>query len=148
MRYTATVEDLFDVHKKIQNVNFPVLAIEQLRKLNPRRGPWGIEPRAGDEGIVRTVAAQKVIYCVPPKCGTTNWQRGMQVLLDIERQNRLPPFERKIPKPEDYVPMELFHQPRNWPHFYRVHSNSQFNKIWAGRDPFARVYSAWHDKSR
>ena len=148
MRYTAAVEDLFDVHRKVQDVDYPIDRIKQLNNLHPRSGPWSVEPKAGEQGIVRTVRAQKVVYCVPPKCGTTNWQRGMQVLLDIDKQKRLPPFQRKIPKPEDYFPLQLFHQPRNWPRFYRVNSNSQFNKIWAGRDPFARVFSAWHDKSR
>ena len=110
--------------------------------------------KSSENGIVRPVAAQKVIYCSPPKCGTTNWQRGMQVLFDIEKQKDLPPDERKKPEPEDYVPLQLFNQPSHWPLYYKLQLQrypdlkSDFKKIWAGRNPFARVFSAWHDKSR
>ena len=32
MRYTATIEDLFDVHRKIQNVDFPIEEIYQINQ--------------------------------------------------------------------------------------------------------------------
>jgi len=32
---------------------------------------------------VRTVDKYDIMICLPPKCGTTNWQRGMNVLQSL-----------------------------------------------------------------
>ena len=103
MRLTASDDELFNIHRLIHDLQTPVNDIVR-RLMGERRAPT--ERRAGYEGIIRSVKSKKVMYCSPPKCGTTNWQRGMQVLLDMEQQYFLPPHERKIPKPEDYVPLQ------------------------------------------
>ena len=42
--------------------------------------------------------------------------------------------------------IQLYQQARLWPD--ETHKREGWNKIWAGRDPFRRVFSAWHDKTR
>ena len=103
MRLTASDDKLFEIHRLIHDLSTPINDVVK-RLIYERRAP--MERRAGFEGIIRSVKSKKVMYCSPPKCGTTNWQRGMQVLLDLEQQYFFPPFERKIPKPEDYVPLQ------------------------------------------
>ena len=91
-----------------------------------------------------------MIFCTPPKSGTTSWQRGVAVLKDYVKGDK----ERK---PEDYVPRQLFDLrwgnalnpytfKNNLPKRYSNVAN--FTKIVVGRNPFDRLLSAWKDKSR
>ena len=91
-----------------------------------------------------------MIFCTPPKSGTTSWQRGVAVLKDYVKGDK----ERK---PEDYVPRQLFDSrwgnalnpytfKNNLPKRYSNVAN--FTKIVVGRNPFDRLLSAWKDKSR
>jgi len=148
MRFSASNEELYEVHRLIHDLSVPIAEVK-MRLKSERRAP--LEKRAGYEGIVRSVPSKNILYCSPPKCGTTNWQRGMQVLTDINKLKFLSPNEREnnpTPKPEDYVPLQLFQQARSWPEFYATHNREGWDKIWAGRDPFRRIFSAWHDKTR
>ena len=90
-----------------------------------------------------------MLYCTPPKSGTTSWQRGVAVLKDFVKG-----IQRK---PEDYVPRQLFHM--RWGHALnpytfkykrpKRYSNVQnWTKIVVGRNPLDRLLSAWKDKSR
>ena len=138
MRMNATDNDLFDALRLLHDLSTPIDDVVERLVL-------GTKQRT-KRGIIRSVPTREVIYCSAPKCGTTNWQRGMQVLLQTERQQQLPPDERIVPRPEDFAPAQLFKFSSKRPDSERpeVFPDS-WSKIWAGRDPFARVYSAWRD---
>ena len=101
-------------------------------------------------GIIDGVGAPfNLLYCTPPKSGTTSWQRGVAVLKDFVKG-----IQRK---PEDYVPRQLFDM--RWGHALnpytfkykrpKRYSNVQnWTKIVVGRNPLDRLLSAWKDKSR
>ena len=91
-----------------------------------------------------------MIYCTPPKSGTTNWQRGVAVLKDFAKG-------LKGRKPDDYMPRQLFKSRRDTvfnPYTFknnlpkRYSKGENWTKIVVGRNPFDRLYSAWKDKSR
>ena len=91
-----------------------------------------------------------LIYCTPPKSGTTNWQRGVAVLKDFAKG-------LKGRKPDDYMPRQLFKSRRDTvfnPYTFkynlpkRYSKSENWTKIVVGRNPFDRLYSAWKDKSR
>ena len=91
-----------------------------------------------------------MIFCTPPKSGTTSWQRGFAVLKDFTNGN----IGRK---PEDYAPRQLFNlrwkstfNPYSFKHnLPKPFSNvANWTKIVVGRNPFDRLHSAWRDKSR
>ncbi|CAG5090180.1 Oidioi.mRNA.OKI2018_I69.PAR.g12491.t1.cds [Oikopleura dioica] len=85
-----------------------------------------------------------ILICLPPKCGTTNWQRGMNTLNSI--------IDGKKREPETFYPPKLYSllpvlttkqidsnktKPLRWE-----------RKVANTRNPFARLFSAWNDKSR
>ncbi|CBY35300.1 unnamed protein product [Oikopleura dioica] len=86
----------------------------------------------------------KILICLPPKCGTTNWQRGMNTLhYAISGKQR---------EPESFYPPSLYSK-------LLVLSTKQIgngknrsmkweNKVANTRNPFARLFSAWNDKGR
>ena len=79
-----------------------------------------------------------LIYCAPPKSGTTSWHRGVVVLKDL--------IEGKNNAPEDYNPREVFSQVKNRQTVFK--NVTKLTQIAVSRNPFARLYSAWKDKSR
>ena len=101
-------------------------------------------------GIIDGVGAPfNLLYCTPPKSGTTSWQRGVAVLKDFVKGIKR--------KPEDYVPRQLFDL--RWghalnPYTYKYHLPKRYSKgqnwtkIVVGRNPLERLLSAWKDKSR
>ena len=91
-----------------------------------------------------------MVFCTPPKSGTTSWQRGAAVLKDFIKG-------KKGRKPEDYVPRQLFEL--RWGNAFnpytfknnlpkRFSNGRNWTKIVVGRNPFDRLLSAWKDKSR
>jgi len=77
-----------------------------------------------------------LLYCAPPKSGTTNWHRGIAVLKDF--------IKGKHNSPEDYNPREIFAKGAN----RKFEDMTKLTQIEVARNPFARLYSAWKDKSR
>ena len=90
-----------------------------------------------------------LLYCTPPKSGTTSWMQGVAVLKDkndgIDR------------RPDDYVPRQLFNMHTKDafnPYQYindrpeKFQNVENWTKIVAVRNPLTRLYSAWKDKSR
>ena len=101
-------------------------------------------------GIIDGVGAPfNLLFCTPPKSGTTSWQRGVAVLKDFVKG-----IHRK---PEDYVPRQLFdlrwgHALNPYTYKYklpkRFSKGKNWTKIVVGRNPLDRLLSAWKDKSR
>ena len=110
-----------------------------------------------------------ILYCTPPKCGTTSWKMGVQVLKDRRKGTDLRNNLNKLiawnvrrtlkgikKKPESYVPRDLFNKFHINP--YKFSSGGNFNplhgnitdwlKVLAVRNPWNRLYSAWKDKTR
>ena len=110
-----------------------------------------------------------ILYCTPPKCGTTSWKMAVQVLKDRRKGTDLRNNFNKLiawnvrrtlkgikKKPESYVPRDLFNKFHINP--YKFSSGGNFNplhgnitdwlKVLAVRNPWNRLYSAWKDKTR
>lgn len=80
-----------------------------------------------------------LMTCLPPKTGTTNWQRFFAALIYPDK------------KPEDFNVPEVFNQiPRMKDKSQRIidqlDSRGDFTKLMNVRHPFARLLSAWHQK--
>ena len=86
----------------------------------------------------------KILICLPPKCGTTNWQRGMNTL------NYL--IDGKRREPETFYPPKLYSLlPTLTSKQIEKKQNKSMkweNKVANTRNPFARLFSAWNDKGR
>ena len=54
----------------------------------------------------------EIAICLPPKCGTTNWQKAMNVL-EKKSQHEPPPSGEKNWKPEDFKPGHIYNILRN-----------------------------------
>lgn len=83
----------------------------------------------------------EILACLPPKAGTTNWQRYFAGLLDSERE------------PEDFGVPEVFDQlPRLLKNVNTdsvaqlIEQYAAFSKMINTRHPFARLVSAWRQK--
>ena len=99
-------ERLIEFHSLIQNLE---ISVNNLTQIFEKMEPW--EFKLGRDwtimsGQLRVVNEPfNLMYCTPPKCGTTSWQRAMRVLVDIGKG--LP-----NPMPEDYSPRDLFNSQR------------------------------------
>jgi len=140
-------ETLLYYHNILQNLT---VSQNELEKIFEEKEEGDIE--IGSSGFIRVVnKPYNILYCAAPKCGTTNWQLGMQVLVDssngIYNQS-----------PETYVPTEVFHQRQYHASDFesnsgpvlsgKVYKAQNYSKIIVTRNPFDRLYSAWNDKSR
>ena len=106
MRLSASNEELYEVHRLIHDLNVQMVEIKNQLKSEHRKAP--LEKQVGNQGIIRSVPSKNILYCSPPKCGTTNWQRGMQVLTDISHfLTRSERANYPVPKPENYDPIQL-----------------------------------------
>lgn len=81
----------------------------------------------------------ELLTCLPPKTGTTNWQRFFAALIHPDI------------KPEDFTVPDVFSQiPRIKDKSKKVPEEldirSQYTKLMNVRHPFARLLSAWHQK--
>lgn len=80
-----------------------------------------------------------LLTCLPPKTGTTNWQRFFAALIYPDK------------KPEDFNVPEVFNQiPRvkdkSKQIIQQLDSRREYTKLMNVRHPFARLLSAWHQK--
>ena len=147
-----------EVNKSVLNQNLEPF-YKKKTILNPTQYP--VIDGAGDP--------YDILYCTPPKCGTTSWKMAVQVLKDRRKGTDLRNNFNKLiawnvrrtlegikKKPESYVPRELFNKFHINP--YKFSSGGNFNplhgnitdwlKVLAVRNPWNRLYSAWKDKTR
>lgn len=88
---------------------------------------------------VRTIDDRfNIMVCLPPKCGTTNWQRGMNVLQSLLEGERTEPEDFKPPKLYNLLPILNMRKAKakDSP-FLRQRSIS--HKIANTRNPFSRL---------
>ena len=127
-------------------------------------------PRKNISSIKMVHKPYKIAICLPPKCGTTNWQKAMNVL-EKDAKHKPPPSGEKYWKPEEFGYPDVYNILRNaditdkkdskmisgWTKILNTRIGSlktQFGisvLIQTGtiqRNPFTRLYSAWNDKSR
>ena len=78
MDENTSYEDLLEFHSIIHNVSVDVKTVKKF--LNKRPCSTSVFRHSG----VRVIGAPyKIMICLPPKCGTTNWQKGMNVLQSL-----------------------------------------------------------------
>ena len=107
-------------------------------------------PRKNTSSIKIVHEPYKIAICLPPKCGTTNWQKAMNVL-EQDSKHISPPSGEEYWKPEEF---EKFEDVYNLLRNADINKSgekrmiSDWTKILNARNPFTRLYSAWNDKSR
>jgi len=98
------------------------------------------------EHEVRTVNYYNITICLPPKCGTTNWQSGMNVLQLLSKGVRKEPESFRTYKKQFYKLLPYYRMREGQKQFYEDFYKGY--KIANVRNPFSRVYSAWQQKAR
>jgi len=83
----------------------------------------------------------EILACLPPKAGTTNWQRYFAGLLDDERE----PEDFDVPEVFGVLPRVL-KSTKSQTVSELVDEYEQFTKMVNTRHPFARLVSAWRQK--
>jgi len=130
----ATIDELKEIHYLLHDLNVPTNVItSKLKRYKQQK----LELRT-HFNIDSVGEPFNLIYCAPPKSGTTSWHRGVVVLKDL--------IEGKNNAPEDYNPREVFSQVKNRQTVFK--NVTKLTQIAVSRNPFARLYSAWKDKSR
>nr|AAT47832.1 N-acetylgalactosamine 4-O-sulfotransferase-like protein [Oikopleura dioica] len=145
----SSFEDLLKFHDQIHDVNFPLPKIPEIScKTN-------VIPRSS---VFNASESMNLLICLPPKCGTSNWQKAIDVhFLNITQgQKAAKEFEEKIKN--NTAGMEVYGLiPRiKTEKLFRAKENGEDPKniykskykVANVRNPFARVFSAWHDKMR
>ena len=130
----ATIDELKEIHYLLHDLNIPLDVItSKLERYKQQKVQ--LRTRFNMDSVGKPF---NLIYCAPPKSGTTSWHRGIVVLKDL--------IEGKNNAPEDYNPREVFSQVANRQTQFK--NVTKLTQIAVSRNPFARLYSAWKDKSR
>ena len=130
----ATIDELKEIHYLLHDLNIPMDVItSKLERYKQQKVQ--LRTRFNIDSVGEPF---NLIYCAPPKSGTTSWHRGIVVLKDL--------IEGKNNAPEDYNPREVFSQVANRQTQFK--NVTKLTQIAVSRNPFARLYSAWKDKSR
>lgn len=69
-------------------------------------------PRKNISSIKMVHKPYKIAICLPPKCGTTNWQKAMNVL-EKDAKHKPPPSGEKYWKPEEFGYPDVYNILRN-----------------------------------
>ena len=134
MKQKTSLSELLKIHDAIYNLESPPGIIHDCRRA----------PHINISSIKLVHSPYDIAICLPPKCGTTNWQKAMDVLEILSKEG----IQKKI--------TDL-----KYPELYSILKNLDINdkrimhpvqaswkKIVNCRNPFSRLYSAWNDKSR
>ena len=82
MTEDTSYEDLLEFHSIIHNVSIRIQSIKQF--LNKKSCQISTLHHSG----VRMIGPPyNIMICLPPKCGTTNWQKGMNVLQSLTKDS-------------------------------------------------------------
>ena len=138
----ADLEELMSFHR----------AIYELKKPANYGEAGSCRPPFLNTSALRTLDKPwNILICLPPKCGTTNWQRAMTVLKmnyptdSNVKESDIKPEELTAPKL--YKELDTFIVSKKEKVRERQ-IDATFDKILNGRNPFTRLFSAWNDKSR
>jgi hypothetical protein len=133
----GSFESLMQLHRTIYDVSQP---IPEAWKKSGDCAPDNLP-----QSSVRLVADPfKILICLPPKCGTTNWQRGMNTLHFAINGKKREPETFYPPSLYSILPVLSTKQIGNG----KNRSMKWDNKVANTRNPFARLFSAWNDKGR
>ena len=69
-------------------------------------------PRKNISSIKMVHKPYKIAICLPPKCGTTNWQKAMNVL-EKDAKHKPPPSGEKYWKPDEFGYPDVYNILRN-----------------------------------
>ena len=69
-------------------------------------------PRKNISSIKMVHKPYKIAICLPPKCGTTNWQKAMNVL-EKDAKHKPPPSGEKYWKPDEFGFPDVYNILRN-----------------------------------
>ena len=116
------LDTLLDFHRQIFNLENPERKVSDKCRRYPHR----------DNTSVRIVNKYGIAMCLPPKCGTSNWQRA---LIALQEGTSVDNISAKG--------IDLY---RTLAH-YKPGDDVKY-KVANTRNPFTRLYSAWNDKSR
>ena len=137
---------LLYLHRRIFNLKDPqVNSVKTLLPTSECR-----LPRKNTSSIKIVHKPYKIAICLPPKCGTTNWQKAMNVL-EQDSKHISPPSGDKYWRPEEFEKFQDVYGILRDADINKSKDKimiSDWTKILNARNPFTRLYSAWNDKSR
>lgn len=150
--YIKLINDLIESNAGLDELMSFHRAIYELKQPENYDRAGSCRPPFLNTSSLRTLDKPwNILICLPPKCGTTNWQRAMTVL-KMNYPDDLDVKEGDI-KPEDLTAPKLYKEldtfivsKGNKPRQREI--DATFTKILNGRNPFTRLFSAWNDKSR
>ena len=89
---------LLYLHRRIYDLKYPEVDFLRASSFN---STCRIPHKVTISPIKLIHAPYKIAICLPPKCGTTNWQKAMNVL-EKDAIHEPPPSGEKYWKPEDF----------------------------------------------
>ena len=122
MKSEPQLDSLLEFHRQIYNLEYPEKKVSNKCHRYSHR----------DHTSVRIVNKYGIAMCLPPKCGTSNWQRA---LIALQEGTSVDNISAKG--------ADLY---RTLAH-YKPGDDVKY-KVANTRNPFTRLYSAWNDKSR
>ena len=126
----SSLEELINFHKKIYNLDY-----NYFKKLKHNMCK---SPKRRKTNIFRV---KNLLACLPPKSGTTNFQRSLAIL-EAGGVDNVKPEDLEIPQIYTKVPRINLNSPVSTASSLK---NVEF-KLANVRNPFARLYSGWNDK--
>ena len=85
-------------------------------------------PQKNTSSIKMVHQPYNLAICLPPKCGTTNWQKAMNVL-ELDARGKPPPSGEKYWKPEEFVYPDVYGILKNVNNSYSEQVISNWTKI-------------------
>ena len=85
-------------------------------------------PRKNISSIKMVHKPYNIAICLPPKCGTTNWQRAMNVL-EQDARHKPPPSGEKYWKPEEFGYPDVYNILQNVVYSKQKHTILNWTKV-------------------
>jgi hypothetical protein len=145
----TSFETLINLHAAVLDVNAPLPEVKQAKCI-----PNNIIKSS----VFNLTESMDLMICLPPKCGTSNWQQALDVhYLNVTKGNDAAVnlqkmFEEGTGGWETYntlprmSPKKIFHYTKNNRNAKEIIDST--NRVANVRNPFARIYSGWDDKMR
>ncbi|CAG5098004.1 Oidioi.mRNA.OKI2018_I69.XSR.g15326.t1.cds [Oikopleura dioica] len=137
---TKTFEDLIFFHRRIHDTNF----VSSVSK-NVHHCSSNVNRKSH---VFDITSPLNLMICLPPKCGTTNWQRAMSAVYLNHTQKNYNPKELLGHSMYKILPRVDLEKLRKATETRSSKFKENRFRIANVRNPFSRLYSAWGDKQR
>ena len=130
--------DIEDDYERLLNLHRRLFDLQEPDIDSPISNPVCRVPRKNISSIKMVHKPYKIAICLPPKCGTTNWQRAMNVL-EQDAKHKPPPSGEKYWKPEEFGYPDVYNILQNVVYSSQKHTISNWTKILNTRQGYLRL---------